>query len=242
MAKRAVPVEEKAFRLQVEGRDVAVWTCTPARLEALAAGWLLAAGHVDDPTDVRDVVIVDEPRLATACVSLAGAAASALPARLDHRAQTACGTRHFLDCEPRRLPVRDDAAPDSPDPSTAAELLREMYGRAARYREQGGLHVAALFAADGAPITWTEEVGRHNAVDKVIGEAWLDGVPLGRCGLLLSARISGQIAVSAARAGLAWIASRSVPTTLAVEVASTADLPIVARAAGEEARTFRGDR
>ncbi len=238
MVRRAVPIEEKAFRLRLDGRDIATWTCTPARLDTLAAGWLLANGFVDGRSDILEISVSDEQPIAGASVRLGDAAASALSGRLDHRATAACGVRHFLDCEPARLPVRDPAAPASPDSAAAAELLREMYARAERYREHGGLHVAALVGEDGDLMTWAEEVGRHNAADKIIGEAWLDGVRLGCCGLLLSARVSGQIALKGARAGLAWIASRSVPTTLALEIAGVARLPIVARAGGDEARTF----
>jgi FdhD protein len=81
-------------------------------------------------------------------------------------------------------------------------------------------------------------VGRHNGVDKAIGAALLAGADLGALGLLTTARISGEIAEKAARAGVAWVASRSVPTTLAVELAATAGLPLVARAGSPDARVF----
>jgi FdhD protein len=77
-------------------------------------------------------------------------------------------------------------------------------------------------------------------VDKAIGGGLLAGANLARLGLVLSARVSADIAAKAARAGLAWIASRSVPTTLAVEIAEAAGIPIIARAAGPEARVFAG--
>ncbi|NIP78675.1 MAG: sulfurtransferase FdhD, partial [Gemmatimonadetes bacterium] len=83
------------------------------------------------------------------------------------------------------------------------------------------------------------EVGRHNGVDKTIGSALLAGSTLTTLGLLTTARISGEIAEKAARAGLAWVASRSVPTTLAVEIAAAAGLPLVARAPGKDVRVFR---
>jgi FdhD protein len=97
------------------------------------------------------------------------------------------------------------------------------------------MHAAAL--SDGRELLFAiEEVGRHNAVDKVIGQAILAGMPTAGLGLILTARISGEIALKAARAGLGWVASRSVPTTLALELASRAGLPLLARAVAKEAR------
>jgi FdhD protein len=81
-------------------------------------------------------------------------------------------------------------------------------------------------------------VGRHNGADKAIGGALLAGSALRGLGLMTSARISGEIAEKAARAGLAWVASRSVPTTMAVEIASAAGIPLIARAAARDARVF----
>ena len=70
------------------------------------------------------------------------------------------------------------------------------------------------------------------------GAAVLEGADLRTLGLVTTARISGRIAAQAARAGLAWIASRSVPTTLALEIAGVAGIPVVARAPSPEARVF----
>jgi FdhD protein len=82
-------------------------------------------------------------------------------------------------------------------------------------------------------------VGRHNAVDRALGAAFLAGDGPQGCGLVLSARISGQMAMVAARAGIAWIASRSVPTRLALEIARAAGLPLIARA-GRQGHRARG--
>jgi FdhD protein len=113
-------------------------------------------------------------------------------------------------------------------------LFRSLFEVAPR-GELGGLHAAAL--TDGVELLFAiDEVGRHNAVDKVIGQAILAGVPTSGLGLILTSRISGEIALKAARAGLNWIASRSVPTTLALEIAAVAGLQILARATSREPR------
>jgi FdhD protein len=82
------------------------------------------------------------------------------------------------------------------------------------------------------------DVSRHAAVDKAAGAALLGGVDDAPRGLVLTARISGQIALTAARSGIGWIASRSIPTTLAVAIGAAAGLTLVARAGSRDVHTF----
>mgnify|MGYP000572012645 CR=1 FL=1 len=159
-----------------------------------------------------------------------------LEAERRHRAEAGCGPLHAVRCVPGGLLAGARRAP-LPPPDRFPELFRALYAAGERGQSTGGLHVAAL--SDGEALLYaTEEVGRHNAVDKAIGAAFLAGAELPALGLVLSARVSGEIALKAARAGLAWVASRSVPTTLALEVARAAGLPLVARAPGKDARVY----
>ena len=243
MSRDIVAVPETPVRLRVNGLDAARWTCTPEALEALGAGRLRSLGFVARRADL--VALEAGPDGDDALVIRAevepARAAMAIEER-DHRAEHGCGPRFFLDCRPRLIHRDDDApAPAALPPLDAfADLFRQLYEGSETYRSTGGLHTACL--SDGESVSRLhEEVARHNAVDKAIGQAFLDDVDPARFGLLTTARISGEIAIKAARAGLAWIASRSVPTTLAVEVAAAAGIPIVARAAKPESRVFGGE-
>src|SRR4029079_2726227 len=92
-----------------------------------------------------------------------------------------------------------------------------------------GIHAAAL--CDGSELlTHAEDIGRHNAVDKVIGAMVLARRPLAGLGLLVTGRISAELAAKAGRAGLAWVATPSVPSTLAVEIARRTGMILVGRA------------
>ncbi len=235
MSKGNEPVEEAAVRIEANGRLVAASTATPYRLDDLAAGRLLADGLVDAPADLSRASLSADGDVWTVRVALAGEAAERLEARLRHGSETGCGPRHFLDCEPERL---GGGRVPPPDAATAAELLRAMYADAERFNFGGGVHVAALVDAGNRIVACAEDVGRHNAADRVIGAAWRAELDLSRFGLFLSSRVSGALAVKAGRARLAWIASRSVPTTLALRVAAVAGVPILARAAGAGARLF----
>jgi FdhD protein len=109
------------------------------------------------------------------------------------------------------------------------ERFKELFARGARYEDTGGVHAAAL--TDGEILFHhAEDIGRHNAVDKVLGAALLARRPVAGLGLLVTGRISAELAFKAARAELAWVATPSVPSTLAVEVARRSGMVLVGRA------------
>jgi len=104
--------------------------------------------------------------------------------------------------------------------SLLAELPSRLRAQQKLFGQTGGLHGAAVFDCSGAPICVREDVGRHNAVDKVIGYALLaDQLPLTGCMLMVSGRVSFEIVQKAARAGLAVLAAVSAPSSLAVDAA-----------------------
>jgi FdhD protein len=97
------------------------------------------------------------------------------------------------------------------------------------------MHAAAIWA-DGVLRDPVFDVGRHNTVDRALGRALAARIPLDSAGLLLSARVSGAMALRAARAGIGFLASRSIATGLAEQIAAAAGLPIIARAGARSER------
>jgi FdhD protein len=118
---------------------------------------------------------------------------------------------------------------DPPAAETLRALFKQLFARGVRYNDTGGIHAAALTDAAGL-LFHAEDIGRHNAVDKVIGAAVLARTPIAGRGLLVTGRISAELAFKAARAGLAWVATPSVPSTLAVTIAERSGMVLVGRA------------
>ena len=216
--RRIAPVDEVVCRLEADARALHVFNCTPERYVDLAVGWLIGVGLMESDKAAASrlsmhwgesgpVVYVD---------SVAGGWS-------DHDI-----TRPIEERAASKLAPPIDDLPDA---------FRQMYARARRYHDTGGIHAAAIFCPDGM-VGFAEDVGRHNAVDKAIGEAARAGRVLAECGLVTSARVSGEMARKAGNAGLGWIASRSIPTTLALACAGRAGVTIVARAASADARVF----
>ena len=219
-------VEEVPVWLTLNGAPAVTWMCTPDLLEELAVGWLAGEGYIDGIDDVK----------LRPCGTDLGFWADIPPERV--AAVTAEGRKPVLASGCGAVSIfladADSFAPaprrgDPPGSEKMRGLFKALFVRGERYRDTGGIHAAAL--TDGTTLlAHAEDIGRHNAVDKVIGGCLLARRPLVGLGLLVTGRISAELAAKAARAGLAWVATPSVPSTLAVEIARRTGMVLVGRA------------
>jgi FdhD protein len=128
----------------------------------------------------------------------------------------------------RRRGLRHPEVTTRIDPEVLCQLPQKLRAAQAAFRRTGGLHAAALFDAAGELIVLREDIGRHNAVDKVIGWAFLEGrLPLSRHLLLVSGRGGFEIVQKALAAGIPLLASVSAPSSLAVQLARELGLTLV---------------
>lgn len=231
-------VDEMPVWLDVNGRPAVTWMCTPDQLEELVIGWLHGEGYIGSLAELRSL---------RPCATDLGfwaevPAENVVAIERDERRRvlaSGCGAVSVAIADPESLP-RKAARGAIPPVETLRALFKEMFSSGKRYHETGGIHAAAL--TDGAALlAHAEDVGRHNAVDKVIGAALMQRRDPAGLSLLVTGRISGELAFKAARAGLAWIATVSVPTTLAVTIARRAGLLLVGRAVSGTPQVHRPD-
>jgi FdhD protein len=138
-----------------------------------------------------------------------------------------CGKASIADiCVLPHTPLAADTARFAPE--MLAELPDRLREAQRVFSRTGGLHAAGLFSAEGGLIVIREDVGRHNAVDKVVGWALLDDrLPLAGCVLLVSGRASFELVQKAVLAGIPLLAAVSAPSSLAVDLAEKAGLTLV---------------
>jgi FdhD protein len=222
-------VEEVAVWLEVNGKPAVTWMCTPDLLEELAIGWLHGEGYIDSidqvhlrpcATDLGFWAEVPEDRVA------AVQAEGRRPVLA-----SGCGAVSTFLADPATV-VAQPARGMPPGLEELRGLFKALFAKGERYKDTGGIHAAALIdqAVPVPLIAHAEDIGRHNAVDKVLGGALLAGRRVEGLGLLVTGRISAELAFKAARAGLAYVATPSVPSTLAVEIARRSGMVLVGRA------------
>jgi FdhD protein len=138
----------------------------------------------------------------------------------------------------RFSPAGDPARIDTTTLYRLPDALREAQRI---FDSTGGLHAAGLFTADGTPLVVREDVGRHNAVDKVLGWALLNGrIPASGCVLMVSGRASFELVQKAVMAGVPVLAAVSAPSSLAVELAVEAGMTLVGFLRGTAMNVYAG--
>ena len=238
---RSDTVGEEPWCLDANGVRIASGTASPGHAEELAIGRLLADGYIAQREDLLSITVdrlhrggmTQSGHSGTVRVRahVAAAAYEAGRAEAVHRSECGCGLLHFVACDAAAARLPRSAG--LPGAKATAEQLRSLFAACDAASATGGVHAAAL-VHDDVLNDHVVDVSRHAAVEKAIGAAFLAGDSLQDRGLVLTARISGQIALTAARAGVAWVASRSLATTLAIAIARAARLPLITRAAGRD--------
>ncbi len=243
---------EEPLGIRVDGTALTMTMRTPGDDVELAAGFLVGEAVIRSPADIAEIKLCD----GTSCghaghddmgniadVTLAAGVELALGARRNFMTTSACGVcgkASIADiCVLPHAPLAGDPARFAPE--MLATLPNRLRDAQRVFSRTGGLHAAGLFTADGELIAVREDVGRHNAVDKVVGWALMDDrLPLAGCVLLVSGRASFELVQKAVLAGIPLLAAVSAPSSLAVELAEEAGLTVVGFLRGPSMNVYTG--
>jgi len=224
-------VREQPLTVSVNGEKFLTLLCSPQKLEALVVGYLwmekviasldeVAALEISVVDGRADVTLTHAVTLPTERILTSGCGGG-ITFRIDHRLFP-------------RLNSTLRVAPEQ-----VAARMRDLFAAAVHYRESRGIHGAAL--SDGQELlVVAEDVGRHNAVDKVKGEALLRGIPTEDRLLLSTGRVSSEMLLKAARMGVPLVASRTSPTEMAVALAEQLNITVCGYVRGEAMNLYAG--
>jgi FdhD protein len=245
---------EEPLGIRVDGTALTMTMRTPGDDVELAAGFLvgeaivrgrddIAAMKVCDGTTCGHVDHSDEEIGNIVDIALAPGVAVTAGARRSFMTTSACGVcgKTSIDdiCVLPQAPLSADTAVFSPE--VIASLPDRLREAQRVFSSTGGLHAAGLFTATGELLVAREDVGRHNAVDKIVGWAVLqDKLPLAGCALLVSGRASFELVQKAVLAGIPLLAAVSAPSSLAAELADEAGLTLVGFLRGQSMNVYTG--
>ncbi|MEU6391532.1 formate dehydrogenase accessory sulfurtransferase FdhD [Streptomyces sp. NPDC046939] len=245
-------VAEEPLEIRLNGKPLAITMRTPGDDFALAAGFLVSEGVLGAADDLQNIVYcagaTQDGSNTYNVVDVRTAPGVVLPdITLERNVYTtsSCGLCGKASLDAVRTTARFPIA-DTPPLRLTPELLSSLPDRLREaqrvFDRTGGLHAAALFDEEGNLVDIREDVGRHNAVDKLVGRALQSGdLPLSRSVLMVSGRASFELAQKAVMAGIPVLAAVSAPSSLAVDLAAETGLTLIGFLRGASMNVYAGE-
>ena len=231
--------EETPFHLFVNKNYWATIQCSPTNLKELAVGHLLSEGILLSTEEIEELDLEENEKSCYVKLKLGVNTDDRVRlSKLHQRVITsACGSGSPYQYTGKMPEVTSNL---TVKPQIIFDSVNQLNFKALGFRQTGGLHVAAIFKADGSMVKLAEDVGRHNAVDKAIGMAALDHSDLSQCFLALSGRMSGDVAFKAAKVGLPIVASLSAALSSGISIAEATNLTLVGFVRGKRLNVYTG--
>jgi FdhD protein len=220
-------VPEAPVALEFNGLAYAVMMATPADLEDFALGFALTEGLAKSPSDVSDLAVAEVEKGWIVRASLTGLGIEQLTERVRARvAESSCGLCGIENLDAVAKPLPKVEAHDALDEAAIFAALAALREHQPLTRRTGAAHAAAFASSQGGILHAREDVGRHNAMDKLIGALATAGQDPAEGFILSTARCSYEIVEKAVRAGATRLVTVSLPTSMAVERAEHAGLSL----------------
>lgn len=219
----AVTIEEP-LTIFLNGEEVVTLLYTPSYPEQLAIGFLVSEGVIKKKAHIESIRFYDNKSVININIKANGNASKKLTSKRLITSGCCGGTsfyraddvKHFKKITSKKKFVKDNIV----------NLMKEMSRRSFNFRKTGGVHSSAL-ARKGRIALFREDIGRHNAIDKILGECFLSNIPLDDTILLTSGRITSEITRKVGRAGIPVVVSRSAPTSLSIKMAREQGLTLI---------------
>jgi FdhD protein len=244
---------EEPLEIRLNGQALAITMRTPGDDFALAAGFLVSEGVLASVEELRSIAYcagaTDDGRNTYNVVDVrttSGVTADRFTLQRNFYTTSSCGLCGKASLDAVRTTARWELS-DDPSLALSLELLANLPDRLREgqkvFSRTGGLHAAGLFDEQGVLLDLQEDVGRHNAVDKLIGRAFQKGLlPLSRSVLTVSGRASFELVQKAVMAGIPVLAAVSAPSSLACELAVQSGMTLIGFLRGESMNIYSGER
>jgi len=233
--KKDFIVKEIPFTILVNGQEIVTLLCSPDKLEYLAVGFLLSEGLIKSDTQIKSVNLGKDGHYAN--VELDGDFQVPQDFFQKRLISSGCGRgssfynpRDVLDYEPINSDIQISY-------KQVTDSMRQFQEKSSLFKKTGGVHSAALCNLGEIEI-FTEDIGRHNAIDKIFGQCLLKGISTEDKVILTSGRISSEILIKVAKGKIPIIISRAAPTDLAVGLAEKMRLTLIGFVRGKRMNIY----
>lgn len=233
-----IVVEEYPLTIFLDGEEFVTLLCSPEDLEHLVIGFLLSEGFIKGKGDIGSLRIDKDRGIAE--VDLKGGSVLAGKLYGSRTITSGCGRGpvfyNVKDSIDTRA-IKDDGL--VMNYGVILRLMKEFDSKALVFKKTGGVHSCGLGTERGIEV-YHEDIGRHNAMDKVIGHGISKDLDFGKSIVLTSGRISSEMLIKAAKRGVPVIASRSAPTALGVELAQNLNITLAGFVRGRRLNVYSG--
>lgn len=228
---------EYPLTLYLNGDEWVTLLCSPAALEHLCYGFLKSEGLIKSRNDISQLTLDSEKGHCWITVKDLNPLVLQLHGKRTQTSGCAKGITFYHALDNATLVANHSTSTVSFDHLVA--LMARFNGASPVFKATGGVHSCAVCSANDMLLI-QEDIGRHNALDKLIGEALMTGLDLGHKILLTSGRVSSEILLKAARSGIAIVVSRSAPTDMAVREAEKLGMTLVGFLRGRKCNVYSG--
>lgn len=228
-------VKEYALTIMLDGEEFVTLLCTPSSLDCLTIGFLLSESVIKSKADIKRIRIDEEKGIADVNTIESSLIAKKLHGK--RTMTTGCGKGSTFYNAVDSLSCRKVSSCIELSVQSILGLTRDFNKRSELFLSTGGVHSVAL-ATDSGIMLFHEDVGRHNAMDKVVGEASLKDIELSDKIVLTSGRVSSEMLIKAAKGQIPLVVSRSAPTDMAVELAKQLGITVIGFARGQRMNIY----
>lgn len=229
-------IAEVPITLELNGKEFVTMLCAPVMLRELIVGFLFTESLIKKYQDITDYrVDLDKQRVYVETVNKNLLAEKLYGKRT---ITTGCGRGTIFYHVSDALGTKANQSQLRVSPEAVSTLMRTWQEETGLFLLTGGAHAAALGTPAGELLTLAEDIGRHNAVDKVLGKALMEGWNLAETMIMTTGRISSEMLIKSAKAGIPVVVSRSAPTELALSIADELGITVVGFARGKRLNVY----
>jgi len=226
---------EAPVTIYLNGNELVTLLCTPEKLDLLALGFLRSEGLIAGPDDVKSIRVREEEGLVEVDLYKEGNLAEKLYGKRTLTSGCGKGTVFYSVLDSLRINPIEGELKISPE--KLSYLMNSLQEKAKVFKATGGVHSAGLADQDQV-LFFCEDIGRHNAIDKIVGECLQTGTPTEDKIIVSSGRLSSEIMLKVAKLKIQILISRSAPTTLCVELAESLNITLAGFVRGKRMNIY----